>query len=46
MDVSEDEIREMVNEEFIEKIITRFKEMYQDLGELMGDYWEILRITK
>ncbi|MEA5403472.1 hypothetical protein VB776_11140 [Arcicella sp. DC2W] len=38
MDVSEDEIRAMVNEEFIEKIITRFKEMYQDLGELMGDY--------
>ena len=38
MDVSEAEVRAMVTEEFIQKIIERFRDMYKDLGELMGDY--------
>lgn len=38
MDVSEAEVRAMVTEDFIQKIIERFRDMYKDLGELMGDY--------
>ena len=34
MDVSETEIREMITEEFIQKVILRFREMYADISEI------------
>jgi hypothetical protein len=34
MDVSENSVREFVNDEFIQKIIKRFQEMYVDIGDL------------
>ncbi len=34
MDVSEDTVREFVNDDFIQKVIKRFQEMYQDIGEM------------
>ena len=35
MDASENTVREMINEIFIQKVINRFHEMYQDIGELL-----------
>jgi hypothetical protein len=32
MDVSEASVREMVNDDFIQKIVKRFQEMYEDIG--------------
>ena len=34
MDASEAEIREMINELFIQKVILRFREMYADISEI------------
>lgn len=34
MDASEVEIRSMINEGFIQKVIKRFQEMYADIGEI------------
>jgi hypothetical protein len=34
MDVSENSVREFVNDEFIQKVIKRFQEMYEDIGDL------------
>jgi len=34
MDASETEIRGMISEEFIKKVILRFKEMYADISEI------------
>ena len=34
MDASETEIREMITEEFIQKVILRFREMYADISEI------------
>jgi protein-tyrosine phosphatase len=34
MDASEPEIREMIDEEFIQKVILRFREMYADISEI------------
>jgi hypothetical protein len=34
MDASEVEIREMINEGFIQKVILRFREMYADVSEI------------
>lgn len=34
MDASEAEIRKMVNDDFIQKIIKRFQEMYADISEI------------
>ncbi|MES2519157.1 MAG: hypothetical protein V4585_13670 [Bacteroidota bacterium] len=34
MDASEEAVREMVTEDFIQRVITRFQEMYEDLGEM------------
>jgi len=34
MDASETEIREMISEEFIKKVILRFREMYADVSEI------------
>jgi hypothetical protein len=35
MDASENTVREMIDEIFIQKVINRFHEMYQDIGELL-----------
>ncbi|MDZ7897515.1 MAG: hypothetical protein U5N85_05750 [Arcicella sp.] len=35
MDADEKTVREMIDEVFIQKIIKRFHEMYQDIGELL-----------
>jgi hypothetical protein len=32
MEVSEASVREMVNDDFIQKIVKRFQEMYEDIG--------------
>jgi hypothetical protein len=34
MDVSETTVREFINEDFINKAIKRFQEMYEDIGEI------------
>ena len=34
MDASEVEIREMIDEAFIQKVILRFREMYADISEI------------
>lgn len=34
MDASEAEIREMIDEGFIQKVILRFREMYADISEI------------
>ena len=34
MDASEAEIREMIDEGFIQKVILRFREMYADISEV------------
>ena len=34
MDASEVEIREMIDEGFIQKVILRFREMYADISEI------------
>ena len=34
MDASEDSIREMIDDIFIQKVILRFREMYADMGEI------------
>jgi hypothetical protein len=34
MEASESEIREMITESFIQKVILRFREMYADVSEL------------
>ena len=34
MDASEVEIREMIDEQFIQKVILRFREMYADISEI------------
>lgn len=34
MDASEASVREMVNDDFIRKVIQRFQEMYTDISEL------------
>jgi hypothetical protein len=34
MDASEASVREFVNENFIQKVIKRFQEMYEDIGEM------------
>ncbi len=34
IDASESSVREMVNDDFIEKVIKRFQEMYADIGEM------------
>jgi hypothetical protein len=34
MDASETEIRKMINEGFIQKVILRFREMYADISEI------------
>jgi hypothetical protein len=34
MDASEAYVREMVNDDFIQKVIKRFQEMYADIGEI------------
>lgn len=34
MDASEDSIREMIDDIFIQKVILRFREMYADIGEI------------
>ena len=35
MDVNEATVREMIDAVFIQKVIKRFHEMYQDIGELL-----------
>lgn len=35
MDANEATIREIMDEDFIQKVIKRFHEMYQDIGELL-----------
>ena len=35
MDANETTVREMIDEEFIQKVIKRFHDMYQDIGELL-----------
>ena len=35
MDANETTVREMIDEEFIQKVIQRFHDMYQDIGELL-----------
>ncbi|MCU0467292.1 MAG: hypothetical protein MUF58_01715 [Arcicella sp.] len=35
MDATESMVREMINEEFTQKVIQRFQEMYTDLGEIL-----------
>jgi hypothetical protein len=34
MDASESQIREMIDEGFIQKVILRFREMYADISEI------------
>jgi hypothetical protein len=34
MDATETDIREMINEGFIQKVILRFREMYADISEV------------
>jgi hypothetical protein len=34
MDASEASVREFVNDDFIQKVIKRFQEMYEDIGEM------------
>jgi hypothetical protein len=34
IDASEDSVREFVNNDFIQKVIKRFQEMYEDIGEM------------
>jgi hypothetical protein len=34
MDASEATVREFVNDDFIQKVIKRFQEMYEDIGEM------------
>ncbi len=34
MDASEADIREMITQEFIQKVILRFREMYADISEI------------
>ena len=34
MDASESAVREMVNDDFIQKVIKRFQEMYADISEI------------
>jgi hypothetical protein len=34
MDVSESTVREFVNDNFIQKVVKRFQEMYEDIGEM------------
>ena len=35
MDANEDTVREMIDDIFIQKVIKRFHEMYDDIGELL-----------
>ena len=35
MDANEATVREMIDETFIQKVIKRFHEMYEDIGELL-----------
>lgn len=35
MDANEATVREMIDDTFIQKVIKRFHEMYQDIGELL-----------
>ena len=35
MDANEAAVREMIDDIFIQKVIKRFHEMYQDIGELL-----------
>ena len=35
MDANEAAVREMIDDVFIQKVIKRFHEMYQDIGELL-----------
>ncbi len=35
MDANEATVREMIDDVFIQKVIKRFHEMYQDIGELL-----------
>jgi hypothetical protein len=35
MDADEKAVREMIDDVFIEKVIKRFHEMYQDIGEML-----------
>jgi hypothetical protein len=35
MDADEKTVREMIDEGFIQKVIKRFHEMYEDLGEIL-----------
>ena len=35
MDANEATVREMIDEVFIQKVIKRFHEMYEDIGELL-----------
>lgn len=35
MDANEASVREMIDNAFIQKVIKRFHEMYQDIGELL-----------
>ena len=35
MDANEATVREMIDDIFIQKVIKRFHEMYQDIGELL-----------
>lgn len=35
MDANEATVKEMIDAVFIQKVITRFHEMYQDIGELL-----------
>ena len=34
MDASEASVREMINDDFIQKVIKRFQEMYADISEI------------
>ena len=34
MDASENYVREMINDDFIQKVIKRFQEMYADISEI------------
>lgn len=35
MDANETTVREMIDDNFIQKVVKRFHEMYQDIGELL-----------
>lgn len=35
MDANEATVREMIDDNFIQRVIRRFHEMYQDIGELL-----------